>query len=810
MNQQKKMTRRQYLGLTAVGATTAAAGLLGFRFPFDNTSAEASNRTTALTPPPQARRTPFGVISDSEMRLNSAKLGTTFEQDIPYLWRKYREQVCDPSTGLDNETIEKELLALAEKLKDQPREVAKARLFAFICENVTIDASPHDWFVAFGCWNRQKRPLGPVIGRWNREVSAAKMKTQEIENTLKKCGAADLWKDYDHSTPDWETILALGFPGIRERARNFRQERENRGKLDKQAAAYFDGIEITYTAILDALDRFHTQTLKRADENNNYPRLLAMGACLQQLRHGPPTNTYEALQFIFLYFMFSEHIDNFQARTLGNLGVLLFPYFQEDIASGRFTEAQIREYFAYFMMQYASINNYWGHPFYFGGIKANGETEINELAFLILDVFDQLGITSPKLHLKYDRKTPEKFVNKALDMIRRGHNSIVFVCEPGIRNAFLNVGLTEEDARESVLTGCYETIPRYGNYTAPAYLNLLKPLELAFNNGMDPVSGVKCGIETGEVETFKTFDDFYTAYTRQLGNIIQKVITWTNDAEQYLSQINPAQVLSGTSENSLRTAHDAFHNGSVHNNTSIFLAGFGTSVDALCAVRELVFIRGEITLVDLRNILRTNWDGHEQLRLMAVHRAPKYGNGDETADNMAIKLGNFLDSKINRIPNARGGKYWASLHAARHYIVLGNKTGATPDGRMAGEEMSKNASPTMGMDTNGVTALIKSVTTINTAQFPGDFPLDVMLHPTTVAGDEGLNVMRALLKTYMDRNGALIQFNIFDAETLLDAQKHPEKYEYLQVRVCGWNVRFNDLPKVEQDAYIRRAMNIKS
>jgi len=443
-------------------------------------------------------------------------------------------------------------------------------------------------------------------------------------------------------------------------------------------------------------------------------------------------------------------------------------------------------------------------------VKANGETEINELAYLILDVFDQLGITSPKLHLKFDGKTPEKFVNKALDMIRRGHNSIAFVCEPGIRHAFLSVGLTEEDARTSVLTGCYESVPKHGNTTAPAYLNILKPLELVFNNGIDPVSGVKCGIETGEVEALKTFDDFYAAYIRQLGDIINRAITWANDAEQYLSQINPAQVLSGTSENSLRTARDAFQNGSIHNNTVILFSGFGTAVDALCAVRELVFISREITLAELRNILRTNWEGHEKLRLKALRHAPKYGNGNETADNMAIALGNFLDSKTNRRPNARGGMYWASAHAARHYIVFGESTGATPDGRMAGEEMSKNASPTMGMDTNGVTALIKSVTTLDTAQFPGDFPLDVMLHPTTVAGDKGLNVMRALLKTYMDRNGTLIQFNIFDAQTLIDAQKRPEKYEHLQVRVCGWNVRFNDLSKAEQDAFIRRAMNIKS
>ena len=801
------MTRREYLGITA---TAAAAGLFGFLI--DDVSAQEPNAASTSAPPDPpdpggTRRTRFGFISDSEMRRNSAKLGATFEQDIPYLWRKYREQVCDPSTGLDNETIKQELWGVAEKLRGQPREVMKARCFAFVCENVTIDVSPHDWFPAFGCWDRYERPLFPLIWQWNTEVSAAKMKTMDIYDTLKRGGAADIWKDYDHSTPDWEEILPLGFAGLRERARRFRRER---GDLDAQAAAYFDGIDIAYTAILATLDRFHAQALKRARENKNHPRLIAVANSIDMLRHGAPTNTYEVLLFIYLYFMFSEHIDWFQVRSLGNLAVIVDPYFQADLAAGRFTEAQAREFFAYFMMQFASINNYWGHPFFFGGTKANGETEINDLAYIILDVHDKLGITSPKLHLKIDYKTPQKFIDQAFDMIRRGNNSISFICAPGIRRAFIGMGFTEEDARTSVITGCYESIPRHCSQVAATYINILKPIELVLNNGVDPVSGTRCGIATGELESIKTFDAFYDAYTRQLGSIINRAITITDDGNQYLSAISPALVLSGAVENSLRTARDAHHTGSVHNLNNMLMCGFGTTIDALAAVRELVFIRREITLPELRDALRANWEGYESLRLKAQRHSPKYGNGHAVADDITAKLGRFISDQVNLRPDVRGGFHICALHAALHYVRSGRITGATPDGRKAGEEMSKNASPTMGMDTNGVTALINSVTALDSALFPGDFPLDVMLHPSTVAGDEGLAVMRALLKTFMDKNGAIIQFNIFDAETLIDAQKRPEKYEHLQVRVCGWNVRFNDLSRVEQDAFIRRAMNIKN
>ena len=184
------------------------------------------------------------------------------------------------------------------------------------------------------------------------------------------------------------------------------------------------------------------------------------------------------------------------------------------------------------------------------------------------------------------------------------------------------------------------------------------------------------------------------------------------------------------------------------------------------------------------------------------------GNGDPEADRYAAALGHFLGAKLNLRPNARGGFYEASGHSARTFIRLGEKTGATPDGRRAGEEMSKNISPAMGADVNGVTALIHSATAIDSIDLPGDFPLDVMMHPATVQGEEGLAAMRALLHTYMDRHGIAIHFNIFDAAVLEDAQRNPEKYTGLQVRVCGWNVRFNDLSPKEQDAYIERARNI--
>jgi formate C-acetyltransferase len=729
------------------------------------------------------------------------------QQDMAYLWSKFKDPAFDPDTGLDNETIKASVLKLADELKHLPHPIVKARAFEYVVRHIRIDVSPRDWFVAFGCHDRWNRPLDGLVAKWDREVDDTRLTNLQLMQNLKQSGACGMGKDFDHSVPDWDALFSLGFPGIRERARSYRRRRQESGRLTPEAEAYFEGIEITYTAILELLTRFRDQALEHAHGDE---RMLACAACLDALIQGPPTNTYEVLQLIYLYFMISEYVDRLQVRSLGNLDRTVYPYYRRDIQQGRYSESQIREFFAYFMMQFASIANPWGHPFYLGGTRRDGQSEINELSYLILDVFDKLDICSPKLQLKIAPNTPVEFINKAVDMIRRGHNSMVFLCEPSIKRAMMGYGATEEEARTCDITGCYEFVPRArGNTTIVAYLNMLKPLELVLYDGVDPFAGIDLGCRTGDLDAIRTFDDFHAAYLKQLDHIIESAIRCANEFEQYLSFINPTNVYSATIENSLATARDAFQDGSVYNLSSILTAGFATAVDAMMAVKEFVFERQELSLQQLKDTLRNNWKGHEKLRLRMLQSKNKYGNGIDAVDAYAETLSRFLGNKINMRPNSRGGFYLASMHTPpRYYLTHGQKTGATPDGRLAGEEISKNISPTMGMDINGVTALIRSATRMDSALHPGDFPLDVMLHPATVEGDEGLAAMRTLLNTYMQRHGIAIQFNVFDADTLIDAQAHPEKYRGLQVRVCGWNVHFTDLSRKEQDMFIRRAQNI--
>ena len=414
-----------------------------------------------------------------------------------------------------------------------------------------------------------------------------------------------------------------------------------------------------------------------------------------------------------------------------------------------------------------------------------------------------MGIFNPKIQLKI---APRDFVDQALDMIRRGHSSIVWMCEPGIVRAMMSKGVPYEEAVTCDIKGCYEYSVRAREVSlGQTYLNLAKFVLLALRNGRDERTGEQIGPQTGAPETFTAFGDLWKAFLRQTEHFLRRSLAVNDAFEPYIADVSPSNVFSATIENALRTKRDAYQDGSIYNNSVVLFTGFASAIDALMAVKTLVYEEKRVSLADLLTALDANWAGYEKLRAYALRCPHKYGNGDVETDRYAQALATYLTNRINARPNTRGGYYKTAMHSARQYIDQGKKTGATPDGRRDGEELSKNSSAVMGMDKNGVTALAQSVASIAPWQFTEDFGFDVMLHASATAGEDGLKAMHSLLDAYMRVDGVSIQFNVFDAATLRDAQAHPEQYANLQVRVCGWNVLWNNMPREEQDAFLRRA-----
>jgi formate C-acetyltransferase len=339
------------------------------------------------------------------------------------------------------------------------------------------------------------------------------------------------------------------------------------------------------------------------------------------------------------------------------------------------------------------------------------------------------------------------------------------------------------------------------------YFNLLKPLEYAMHEGKDGVTACFSGNTSPNVDTYESFEDFYKEYKRQLSFVIEQTISVANSFEGYLSYMNPQPLISATFPSCLEKGDDALRSGSAHNDDRIMFGYLADISDSLTNIKKYVFDKKMLTLAELRDILDRNFEGNENWRRILLADKDKYGNNKELPDYFAKDIADYVCSVVCGRDNSkeRGGKWNLGFHVARQSYEHAGKTASSPNGRLLGEELSKNISPSMGMNREGATAAILSATKIDATAFTCDAALDLGLLPGAVSGEDGLEAMYGLVMTFINRGGHAIHINVFDAQTLRDAQAHPEKYQDLQIRVCGWNVLWNNINKKEQDGFIKQA-----
>ena len=398
-------------------------------------------------------------------------------EDYSYITNKYHDTalpfdphkrfirndaIFDEDSGLDPSEIFKKIEEQDRQIRDLPHAVRKARAFKLVLEHTRISTDPRDRFPAI---NMIDRPLNQtLVAAWTKEVFRDIIPEVEAKRKqLEADGVVTIWPDYDHSVPSWDRIFSLGFRGLLNESEEIRHSRPRSEKED----AFFEGIRITYEAILSFIGRLYALAEKTAGAER-------MASALRNLQNAPPSTFYEALLTDYLYFMLSEHVEGLQVRSLSNFDRLFVSFYQSDLASG-ISEEEIRTDLAYFFLQFSSIGNYWNQPVFLGGCKENGESEINPLSYLFLDVYDKMGLYNPKIQIKLADSTPKDFTLKALDMIRRGRNSIVFVSDATIRKALVRGGATEEEARRCNITGCYEYGLQESYGTGMNYLNLYQP-----------------------------------------------------------------------------------------------------------------------------------------------------------------------------------------------------------------------------------------------------------------------------------------------------------------------------------------------
>lgn len=712
------------------------------------------------------------------------KRPTTIADEAAYLKWKWRTNLADPKTGMDNDALRAGVVKIVKESgwktgKEDWYDVA-ARCFDYLVDNVAIGFSKYDGFPAISAWDRHRRPMSAVL--WSHAADVDNKYSPGLRAAIaqmNKEGRATIGKDFDHSAPDWIDILKLGFPGMKARADSYTKDTPFY-RAEKKAAA----------AMMRFLDRLIATAKAHPDADSPWMRKEI--ASLERLRVGPPQTVFDIMEFTMVYFILSEPLNYFQVRTFDNIDVRWWPYYQADLAAGRTTEAEFREEFRHFIWQFGSIDNYWGHPIYLGGTNKDGTSAYNPLSLIILDVVEKTALPTPKFQLKMARNTPDEIWWKSLDMLRK-HAPICLMSEENMARSMKPVGLTDEECRDLLIWGCFEYLPRAkGNCTSAMRVNLPQP-----------VIEIMSKAAKGEFAA-ATFDEFKREYFRILHDNTDRAVALQRENERHLAEVNPALMLSLALGDAMEKGVDAFSLGYKYNFTAIAECGFATAVDSLLAVKEFVYDRKTVALDELGRILAADWKGHEDLRLRMKNSKFKWGCGNPEVDALAKEVIEGFTSRFVGKPNSRGGKFVCYGLQSRSFIHQGLSAGATPDGRRRGEFFSKNMAPNVGAETEGITGSIASYGAIAPENFPCGSIYDVMIHPSTVSGEKGLQVFRALVEQFFAGGGVAMNINVVSPETLRDAQKHPERYENLQVRVAGWNIRWNDIPRKEQDEFIAR------
>ena len=724
-----------------------------------------------------------------------------FSENRPYIEDEFRLAHFDPETGLPPEALSAKLNGMQAAGGEIPRPLFLADAYSFLLDNVQLEINEHTPFAV-------KLNLGidysyfastDIFDRaifQRQRVKVVSERLPEDYRRMRECesaGMGSVWADYWHTVPNWPFLLENGFAGILRRAEDSLRAHEAAG--DARAAEYLRCVTGCYRAILRLMRRIAAYSARF--DVPDFTRAVTA------LAERPPETLYEVMLFSVLYLYFEE-IGCERARTLGPIDALYLPYYRRDLERGGSRE-QAEELFRYFFLHFTATKRFAEQPFTMCGGSADGTDRTNELSRLILDVYDELDIYDPKIHFRYHRNLDGEVFLKVVSMIRKGNNSVCLLNDEAVFRGYERIGIPRADAQDYVLLGCYEPVIM-GKEEAEigvTWLNMVKCLELALYGGADPLSGKTIGLpETGTPETF---EDFFASFLRQLDYAMDFAVSF-GEAQGLLSrEVNPSPVYSASFPECIAKGADVHEYPLRYNNMSVKPFGLATVVDSLTAVRKYVYERRDLTLEELKAILRRDWEGAEGLRDLILRDGEKYGNGLDGPDGLTVRITEHLAEKYCGRKLLRGGFLRLGMDSINHCISLGRKTGATPDGRQARAPFSKNLCAVSGMDRGGITAYMRSVLKIDASAFLNSAVLDFVLHPSSVEGEKGLRDLAALLRVFFEAGGFAAQGNVVSGETLREAQAHPEKYPTLQIRVCGWNEYFVKLSREAQDQFIKRS-----
>ena len=653
-----------------------------------------------------------------------------------------------------------------------------ARVVAFLLDNCEILVPEHtEFFVKVNCRFVTKKLYRELL----------EVQRDEFMDPYRygaRCRAYSGRSDFGHTAPGWDQIISLGLPGLRKRIENRTGEAKNPSFVEAELMVF------------DAADRF----LQRAAEAAEAAGKVRMATGIRNLMHNAPQNLYEGFQMTVLFYSLQQYFDGTDIRTMGRLDSLLYPLFLKETDSA-YVDTLCEQY----LKEIHNIRADANMPFALGGSNETGKCLINELSYSIAKAYARTKLSEVKLHILCTADMPKDFIRICMQSIKDGGNSFVFMNDKLVYEGLKKLGLSDSDSRNYYVVGCYEAcgaeeIPCSCN----ARVTISKALEYTLHSGMDVMGNVQVGLEIPV--DFPTYDDLYTAFTKNLIYLSKQAMAVTDQWESRYDRTHGSPFFTASLASCVEAGGDAYlDNAARYCNSSVNAIGLATAADSLAAIRKLVYEDKRLTLQELIAILDSDWEGNEALRMYAKNKLPKFGVGNKEVDSIAADIVQTLSDTINGAPNAKGGIYRLGLFSIEWRIDFGKFSAATPDGRKAGETLSQNTSAAFGNDKDGMTGHINSLCAIRGEDVVNGSVLDMEMHSSAVRGENGTNILIASLDTFLAKGGQTVHYNVLDTATLRDAQIHPENHPNLQVRLCGWNVLFTHLSKTSQDEFIYRS-----
>ncbi len=635
-----------------------------------------------------------------------------------------------------------------------------------------------------------------------------------------------------HIAVNYETVLKLGLINYKERTEKKLKELDLTYYRNLNKSYFYRAILIVIDAVVDFVKRYADLALELAEKEVNLERkaeLLEMSRILNKVPYYPAETFHEAVQSMWIIHLVLQIESNGHSLSYGRMDQYLYPYYKNDLEHGRITEDGATEILTNLWLKTFTINKIrsWSHtrfsagsPLYqnvtVGGQTVDKKDAINLLSYLILKSVAQTKLPQPNLTVRYHKGLSDDFMKECIEVVRLGFGMPAFNSDEVIIPSFIEKGVSEEDAYNYSAIGCVEVaVPGKWGYrcTGMSFLNFPKSLLIALNDGVDPESGTKLCVGVGHFKDMTSFDEVMKAWDKIIREFTRHSVIIDSCADMAIEEVTADILCSALTDDCIERGLNLKEGGAVYDFISDLQVGIANLGDSLAAIKKCVFEDKSFTTEQLWNSLVNNFDGEEGKRIqgMLINDAPKYGNDDDYIDLLLREAYEIYIDEIKKYKNTRygrgpiGGCYYAGTSSISANVPQGAGTLATPDGRKAGEALAEGCSPSHAMDQNGPTAVFKSVSKLPTHDITGGVLLNQKVTPQMLVKESDRAKLILLIRTFFNRlEGFHVQYNVVSRDTLIDAQKDPENYRDLIVRVAGYSAFFNVLSKQTQDDIIER------